>query len=187
MFNIIPFGCPWWIVTYVDSKPCCISKLLKRIFPEFVCIPITGTTIGKKQDFCCFCVCFSPRCIPPGSKRGDGNLCRVMIYPNIDESLFLQDIVDALGYGFLVLLRLLVFLANIIHVDLCFFSLTLPFSPVDLQITDLFCLLGVNGKDRKSLELHLEPLHIDILELFVPVGMIAPSFNIFFVCFERIP
>src|SRR5437588_6847367 len=98
-----------------------------------------------------------------------------MIYSDIDESFLFQYIVYPVGNSFLDLSGFFVFITEIIDVHVCGFPLSHPLSPVIFELPNLFCFLTVNREDGKSLELHFQSLHIDMLKLGIAVRMITPT------------
>jgi hypothetical protein len=65
MFNIIPFGGTWRIMTNMNNESCSCGKLLQTLFPQLVLVPITTAAISKQKDLCCFFVLLLPPGIPP--------------------------------------------------------------------------------------------------------------------------
>ena len=97
MLNVVPFGGTRRIVADMDSQPCASGKLLQALLPELVFIAVTAAAISKQEDLRCLCILLAGGTGPPAGQRSDGKFRRVGIDANIDEPLFFQDIVDAIG------------------------------------------------------------------------------------------
>jgi hypothetical protein len=88
----------------MDGKPCGSGKLVQTILPELGFIPVTAAAISKQEDWRGLGILLASDTSPPAGQRSDGKFGRGGIDANLDEALFFQDSVDALGNGFFELL-----------------------------------------------------------------------------------
>src|SRR5271169_6695957 len=133
-----------------------VGKLLQTPLPESVVTAIAGAAVTEQEYVRSVRVYLLAQGIPPGGQGGDGELGCVMVYPDVHEALFLQDVIDTVGYGFeysAFLLR--IFLPEVIHIDLGFLSWWEPLLAAILPVANLLGLLGINGENGQSLNLHL--------------------------------
>src|SRR5918999_1340 len=105
---------------------------------------------------------------PPASDGGHSEFARVMVDPNVDVSLIIPDVIDAVGRRFAELL-----IRKVVHVDLYWFSFGKPQPPVILVVADEFFLLGINRDNRVARFKQLRRSLADRLKLRVPVRVIG--------------
>ena len=133
----------------MDGETCLVGELLQTPLPEAVVGSIAGAAITEDEDIGGVRRVFTPPGIPPSGQGGYGKFCGIMVYPDVHEPLFLQDIVDPVGNSLHDPAFFL--LAEIIDVHFGVFPWSGPFLSRILHVSDLFGLLGVHGQDKEAL------------------------------------
>ena len=117
-----------------------------------------------------FWIALPSHAFAPAADRLDGELGRVAGDPDADEAGVGGHIVDAIGHDLAELLVL-----EVVHLD----APRIAFGPIIgtavLEVADQLLLLGVDGDDRLLPGLRRNDVRVDVLELRVRSGCLAPS------------
>jgi len=117
---------------------------------------------------------------PPASDGGYREFARVMIDPDVDVSLIVPDVIDAVWRRFAELL-----IRKVVHVDLYWLSFGKPQPPVSLVVADELFLLGINRDNGVARFKELRRSLADMLKLCLPVRVIG-SFLGFLVALQTV-
>src|SRR5919109_2466910 len=101
---------------------------------------------------------------PPASDGGHREFAPVMLDPDVDVSLIVPEVIDAVWRRFAKLL-----IRKVVHIDLYWFSFRKPQSPLILVVADQFFLLGINRDNGVARFKELRCSLADMLKLRVPV------------------
>src|SRR2546429_5891212 len=117
---------------------------------------------------------------PPAADEGYREFARVRIDPDVDVSLIVPDVIDAVWRRFAELL-----IRKAVHVDLYWLSFGKPQPPVSLVVADELFLLGINRAKGIARFKELRRSLADLLKLCVPVRVIG-SFLGFLVALQTV-
>src|SRR4051812_6157564 len=168
MFDRVPLAGSGWKVTDLDLNAELIGQLLQLAFPQADPIPVGAATIRRNQHAAGIGIVWMTHFFPPAPDAFDREFGGVVIDPNADPPLIGCDIVDAVGRD-LAEVRI----KEIIDANFLGLSLGLPFLAAVLESADQFLLLGVDRNHRIASRLVLRRPASDMVELGVPVRMLA--------------
>src|SRR2546430_5795476 len=117
---------------------------------------------------------------PPAPDGGYREFARVRIDPDVDVSLIVPDVIDAVWRRFAELL-----IRKVVPVDLYWLSFGKPQPPVSLVVADELFLLGINRDNGVARFKELRRSLADMLKLCVPVRVIG-SFLGFLVALQTV-
>src|SRR6266849_4621469 len=95
MLDLVPFARPWGEMTDRDGEVGGIHERLEFNLPESNPIPIAATTVGTNQELVGVRVDRRAHGVPPASNTAHGETRRVVVDTDIDPSLILGHVIDA--------------------------------------------------------------------------------------------
>src|SRR5689334_781340 len=168
MFDLVPLAGSGGKVTDLDREAEVIGQLLHLAFPQADPIAVAAATIRRDQQAAGMRIAGMAHFFPPAPDAFNREFGGVVIDPNADPPLIGCDIVDAIGRD-LAEVRI----KEIIDANVLGLSLGLPFLAAVLESADQFLLPGVDRNHRIASRLVLRRPVSDMVELGVPVRMLA--------------
>jgi hypothetical protein len=169
MLDLVPLAGARRKVASRDPQADLVGQPLEFPFPQPASAPVGTAAVGCDEELRRIRVDPTPHLPPPSPQRLDSELGRVVIDPDTDPARVGRLVVDAVGDGFA---QVLVFEI----VDLHFLGTTLgpPLTATIAELAHKLFLLGIDRHHRLSQPLKRLDPPVDVLELGVPVGVIAP-------------
>lgn len=168
VFDGVPLGCAAWIVTDGEGEVVTVYQLgLQFVFPHSGSIAVAASRIAEQQQFVAVGVEMLALGFPPGANAGDGKARRVMRNPQANMALLVFYVKDSIGRG-----ESHGVLTKIVSIHLL--RLPSPRAAWVCKVPYQFLLLAVGANNGMSLPQMFLPLFLDILKLFVAIGMWRP-------------
>src|SRR5438874_1884141 len=180
VLDCVPFTGTGRKVADGDFKAGFVGESLEVFLPELQPVPVRSSRVRRNHQSRRFCIAFFAEMLPPAADGGYREFARVRIDPDVDVSLIVPDVIDAVWRRFAELL-----IRKVVHVDLYWLSFGKPQPPVSLVVANELFLLGINRDNGVARFKELRRSLADMLKLCLPVRVIG-SFLGFLVTLQTV-
>src|SRR3989338_743251 len=173
MLDLVPLAGPRRVMADADFHAALVSPLLNKVFPGTIPAAIAPHSICTQEQLSGTLIMMPSQNRPPLTKTFNCKLSRVMSHANVHKSFITMNIISSVRSGFPFGQTRI-----IVHVHLFCLSLGKPVTPIILEVTDIFLLLGVNGENRRSTRQKLLHQGVNAFKLPVAIGWSRSLFGL---------